>query len=183
MAEIIEGDFRFTFPDIWVNKLDDSTFYREKMKLVSNQKKAVEAVFNPGNSLCFLEVKDYRTDLAGLKTDLKDRLPKEVAQKWQNSISALILGGRTEIVGVQFDESEILTPNIPMQYYLFLESPPTTPGGAATAIKLRTQNELSSKIENLGLKLNSYLKPFKCPVFVCSRQYPAPNQPFTVTLI
>ena len=181
MPKETEGNFTFDFPSDWVCKLDGTDFYRKKMGKISAGKRAVDIVFNLGNELCFLEIKDYSLDLAGLKEDLKERLPTEVSQKWQNSISALVLAGRNPIPDIAYSTSGILIPNIKMRYFLFLETPPTTPGGTATAVKLKTHNDVVQKVQNLNVKLHSNLKPFGCPVTVFSRKSIPPTLPFTVT--
>jgi hypothetical protein len=181
MPQIIEGNFTFDFPTDWVCKLDYTKFYREKMKQISAGKKAVDVVFNLGSELCFLEIKDYSLDLNGLKKDLPERLPMDVSQKWQNSISALVLAGRTSIPAIAYSDSGVITPNIKMRYYLLLETPPTTPGGTSTAISLKTHNDVVQKVQNLGIKLSTNLKPFGCPVTVFSSKSVPQNLPFTIT--
>lgn len=164
MTFLREGDISFTFTDaVWVRKLDDTSFYRERILPIAEGIKAVDFVYRNGDSpLCFLEVKDYRKSLNATKQDIDARLEGQLIKKLLWSFSVLYAAGRGGHSGLTYAESRFLTPSIPINFIVFLETPPRAGNSTfPTAIKLNTQNDLIARKQNLALAITQKIRPFR----------------------
>lgn len=167
MPNIVEGAHTFQFDNSWhVIKYDDSTFFKKRLNKIA-QIKAVDIVAIQGNILYLIEVKDYRIDLDGFKSDSKivngdrPRLLLEPLQKLIHSIAGLRLGGNTDFLDFNFNKTAILKEDLIINFILYIDIPSANPGASITATNLNTQNYNSSSADNLRLKFSTLLKPLK----------------------